>query len=214
MTPLTGSGPAPSPGLDLRRARLVALMGAIVAFDAEGLEALRRAAPAGEPDRAWREVALQAHLFCGFPRTLAALEVLARAGGLGPVPLDEPLGREPATTTEPRGAALFDRIYAEASGPVRASLAAYHPDLAHWIADHAYGRVLSRPGLDAGTRELCAVAALAITGHERQLAGHARGAVRCGASAADVAATLTLVERWIPPAYRARAHDVAAQFAR
>ncbi len=206
-----------------RAARLVTLLGAIVAFDRDALVALRRAAPPGEPDAGWREVLLMAHLFCGVPRTLSALEVLAGAGGLGaptdaelvdPTPDSEAESALSARSATERGAELFDRIYGSGADAVRSALRAYHPTLATWIAEHAYGRVLSRPGLDAATRELCAVAALAITAHERQLAGHARGAVRCGAAREEVAAALTLVERWTPPSFRQRARDLAAEFAR
>lgn len=198
--------------LDPRRARLITLFAAVVTHDRATLEAVRHAAPAGEPDAAWREVLLMAHLFCGFPRTLAAFEVLERVGGVG-VPGEEELLVDD-TDRSPKGAALFDRIYATSAGSVRSALQGFHPDLARWIAEHAYARVLSRPALDAATRELCAVAALAITGHDRQLASHARGAVRCGATARDVQATLDLVLPWIPEPLRVRAREVAAQFAR
>ncbi|MCA8978894.1 MAG: carboxymuconolactone decarboxylase family protein [Planctomycetes bacterium] len=60
-------------------------------------------------------------------------------------------------------------------------LGEHSADYAAMIAEHAYGRVLSRPGLDAATRELLASCALAALGQERQLASHARGALRCGA---------------------------------
>ncbi|MEZ6017813.1 MAG: carboxymuconolactone decarboxylase family protein [Planctomycetota bacterium] len=195
--------------------RLLRLMGAIVAHDVTALETLRKAAPEGEPDVRWREVALMAHLFCGFPRTLAALEVLGRAGGLGaPEPVELEASAGPGEDVRGRGAALFERIYGANSSAVRAHIDAQHPDLERWIAEHAYGRVLSRPALDAATRELCAVVALAVTGHDRQLASHARGAIRCGATRADVDAALALVEEWIPEAAQARVRTVIEQFAR
>lgn len=196
--------------LDGRRARLVRLFAAIVAFDAEELTALRAAAPDGEPDAGWREAFLMAHLFAGIPRTLAALEVVARAGGLG-APLASELAPERGVEA---GDELFARIYGESASAVHAAIEQVHPVLAAWVREHAYGRVLARPGLDAATRELCAVAALAITGHERQLASHARGAVRCGATPDDVAAALALAERWVPESFRETARQVVARFAR
>ena len=55
---------------------------------------------------------------------------------------------------------------------------------------------------------------LAATGHDRQLASHVRGAVRCGALPADVHAALDAVEDLVEPASMARARDVARRFTR
>jgi AhpD family alkylhydroperoxidase len=197
--------------LDPRRARIVRLFGALVAHDSATLTALREAAPPGEPDAGWREAALMAHLFCGFPRTIAGLEVLQRAGGLGAPGPDELPSAE--ALGDGHGATLFDRIYGAGSGAVRDALAALHPTLERWIAEHAYDRVLARPALDAATRELCAVAALTITGHDRQLASHARGAVRCGATPAEVHAALELAAPWTRSDDLERARAVVARFA-
>jgi 4-carboxymuconolactone decarboxylase len=190
--------------------RLVRLSAAIVLGDWDELRALRRSAPEGEPDRRWREVLLQAHLFAGFPRVVEAGSVLAAVGGLGAPEPDE----QPTPLDRERGRALFEAIYAEQSAEVRAALSGIHVALAEWIEDHAYGRVLARPGLAADRRELCAVAALAAQGQERQLASHARGAVRLGATAAEVHATLEAIADLLAPAALARAREVTGHFAR
>jgi 4-carboxymuconolactone decarboxylase len=190
-----------------RTARLVELFVCVVLDDRDGLARVRAAAPAGEPDRAWREAFLQAHLFAGFPRTVEAGEVLLRGGGLGAPDPDELDEAAPGA-----GAALFDAIYADAAQRVRERLAAAHPLHARLVAEHAYGRILARPGLDAATRELLAVAALAVTGQERQLASHARGALRCGATAGALAGTLRQVARRLDPEPLERARDIVARF--
>jgi len=219
--------------LDARRTRLVALHCATVSHDAAALEELRRDAPPGEPDAAWREVVLMAQLFCGIPRTLAALEVLERFGGLGrPEPRElevnsAPVGLEATGALEVTainalrsgecgecGEALFATVYGEGALDVRRALTAYHPDLERHVIEHAYGRVLARPSLDLATRELCAVAALAILGHDRQLASHARGAVRCGAQPTEVHAALEIATRWVPAAQLAAMREVVRRFAR
>jgi alkylhydroperoxidase/carboxymuconolactone decarboxylase family protein YurZ len=173
------------------------------------LRRLRRAAPAGEPDRRWREALLQTHLFAGFPRTVEAARVLQEAGGLGTPEPDE-FAHEPADSRA--GAALFETIYADRSGAVRNGLAAQHPLLARWIAEHAYGRVLARDGLAPRERELCAVAALATGGLERQLASHARGAVRLGAAPAEVLAVLDSIADLVGGPELAQARAVVARF--
>jgi alkylhydroperoxidase/carboxymuconolactone decarboxylase family protein YurZ len=157
--------------------RLARLSTAIVLGEWQVVRDVRESAPDGEPDRAWREAVLQTHLFGGFPRLVEAYGHLAEVGGLGAPSHEE---HEAAGSPE-RGAQLFDRIYGEGAEPVRSMLVEHSPDYAAMIAEHAYGRVLSRPGLDAASRELLASCALAALGQDRQLASHARGALRCGA---------------------------------
>lgn len=199
------------------------LVAAIVLGDWPEVTRLRRAAPPGEPDRAWREAVLQTHLFGGFPRLVEAYEVLERAGGLGVPDPDEMeesacVGRDQTRAggrdSKLEGAQLFDAIYADQAPSVRARLAGFHPDFATWIARHAYGRVLSRPGLAASVRELCAVGALLVTGQDRQLASHARGAVRLGAQPAQVVAVFELLEDLLTPQIAARGRAVLERFAR
>jgi 4-carboxymuconolactone decarboxylase len=190
--------------------RLAQLFAAAVLGEWDTVRALRRAAPAGEPDRAWRETVLQVHVFAGFPRGVETYGVLAEEGGLGELGPDERLA-EPEHFA--RADALFERIYADHAPRVRTLLHDAHPDFARWILGHAYGRVLTRPGLSAAQRELLAVVALAALGQERQLASHLRGAVRCGATPADLSATLESVRTIIGPTRCDAALALAARYA-
>ncbi len=192
--------------------RLVRLFVAVVLGRWDDLRAVRRAAGPGEPDRRWREAVLQAHLFAGFPRVVEALGVLGEEGGLGEPDADEHTSESDAELRA-RGRELFERIYADGAERVRDVLHRGHAEFADWIESHAYGRVLARPGLDAATRELCAAAGLAATGQDRQLASHARGALRCGATAAELREALDCVRPWIDPDTWERADRVARRFA-
>jgi len=194
-----------------RERRLVRLSAAIALGRWDVLCELRRSAPAGEPDRAWREVVLQSHLFAGFPRTVEACSQLSAAGGLGALDADE---LAPAPPRHDAGRALFDAIYGQRAAAVRAELAGFHGELAHWIADHAYASVLARPGLAADRRELVAVAALAAQGLDRQLASHARGALRLGATAEEVREALAGVRDLLSAALFERALAVVQHFTR
>jgi 4-carboxymuconolactone decarboxylase len=163
--------------------RLARLFAACVAGRFDVARELRKAAPPGEPDRRWREALLMVHVFAGVPRGVEAYGALESAGGLGQPDMDE---LAESAQSAARGAELFETIYAAGAADVRALLARYHPLYARFVLEHAYGRVLARPGLAADRRELLACAALAAMGQERQLASHARGAVRCGARPDEV----------------------------
>ena len=66
-------------------------------------------------------------------------------------------------------------------------LADIAPDLARFTVDFAYGDVMSRPGLDLKTRQLCTVAALAAMGNAQpQLRYHVDGALNVGWAAAEI----------------------------
>jgi alkylhydroperoxidase/carboxymuconolactone decarboxylase family protein YurZ len=197
--------------LDPREAQRLRLFVACVLGRWDEVLRIRRAAEPGEPDRSWRETVLQVHVFAGFPRLVEAYGVLADAGGLGERGADE---REPGdgAAEHARGRALFDRIYAADAPRVRAMLESYDPDFASWIEGHAYGRVLARPGLAGDRRELLAVVALAALGQERQLASHARGSLRLGASAPELADALDAVADLIDPERVDKARRVIERF--
>ena len=190
---------------DIRLARLFA---ACVIGDWAMVRRERTRVTLGEPDRRWREALLMVHVFAGVPRAVESYGVLEAAGGLG-IPTADELA-EPAVG----GAELFDRIYAESKDEVRALLHRHHPLFARHVLEHAYGRVLCRPGLSADRREILACAALAVLGQDRQLASHARGAVRCGATAAEVGAVIDAVADLAPRETIETARDVVRRFAR
>lgn len=73
----------------------------------------------------------------------------------------------------------------DAAAPILAA-ADVAPDLVRFAIDFAFGEVLSRPGLDLRTRELCTVAALSALGHAPQLKWHAEAALSVGAHQGEV----------------------------
>ncbi|MDF1799356.1 MAG: carboxymuconolactone decarboxylase family protein [Planctomycetota bacterium] len=185
---------------------------AVVLGDWSLLRELRLAAGPGFPDVTWREAVLQTHLFAGFPRLVEAFGVLDEAGGLGtPGATELAPPRDEAADIE-AGYHFFEQVYGHRAPRVRAMLEGYHPEWAGWVLGHAYGRVLTRPGIPAAERELLAVVCLAALGQDRQLAGHARGAVRCGAAPAALVAALDTVADLLSPDSLARARRVLDTF--
>ncbi len=189
--------------------RLVRMTAAIALGRWEILSSIRENAPVGEPDREWREVVLMTHLFAGIPRQVEAYEMLDRHGGLGALEDGEDRNEDDVRA---RGENLFDQIYGSNAEPVRARLYSFHPDFGKLVQEHAYGRVLSRPGLSAARRELCAVGALAVLAQDRQLASHVRGAEACGAKRAEIFSVLDVVGDLIAEDRRDRVRAIFDRF--
>ena len=102
-----------------------------------------------------------------------------------------------------RGAALCRRVYGTVYGRLLRTVHDLHPDLAVWMQESGYGRVLSRPGLSARDRELITVVVLAETGWERQLTSHVMGALRLGARPAQILQAVR-ASSGVPPADEVR----------
>ena len=199
----------PHPGAPARaplRPRQREALACLVAAGALGISrevaaAATRARAARTPPAALREALLLLVPYAGHPRALAAFRAAGSVGG-------KPRAAEvPARSRGARGRRAFDRVYGPYAGRVLAGLAALDPCLPAWTVEHAYGRVLARPGLSLLERELLALALLtALGGLEDALLGHMRGAARLGASPADLRAAVDAPARFVPPGRRRAAH--------
>ncbi len=88
-----------------------------------------------------------------------------------------------AATT--RGADALDRLYGNAK--VVDEVRGIAPDLADWIISFGYGTAWQRESIEAVTRQLITVGMLTVMGGcEAQIKVHARGALRVGATPAQV----------------------------
>ena len=173
--------------------------------------AARRAARAARrahvPRRATEEVALMLVLYAGFP---AALEALRALGAAWPGAAHATREGSQRLWTR-RGERLARRVYGPVLPRLLQAVRALHPDLATWMIEHGYGRVLARPGLTARVRELVTVSALAATGWRRQLVSHLLGARRLGAAPGDIRAALAHGSRVAGPAARGAARGAWAE---
>jgi 4-carboxymuconolactone decarboxylase len=87
----------------------------------------------------------------------------------------------------------------DAAAPILAA-ADVAPDLVRFAIDFAFGEVLSRPGLDLRTRELCTVAALSGLGHaEAQLKWHVDAALYVGATKDEVDQVKRIARGYVQP---------------
>lgn len=156
--------------------------------EAEIRAALTGAVGAVRPE--WiEEVILQTYLFAGFPRALNAAREWRRLSGTAAPTEDEGTEYDAERWLE-RGLATCATVYGPFYERLRVNIRELHPALDTWMIVEGYGKVLGRPGLDLGRRELCVVAACAIARQDRQLHSHLYGAVHAGVAESVVGEVL------------------------
>lgn len=96
------------------------------------------------------------------------------AGAMGPSP-----GRWSSEAYE-RGVDRRDRMVGAGGTRRRRMMAALHPDLERFLLEHAWGDVLSRPGLDERTREFVTLGILLALGRDRETLTHFNAALNIG----------------------------------
>lgn len=189
-TPAEPAGAGPGAALPPHVAGLVSLSAAIAASDAVAVERHARAAlAAGADAAALYETVLQSYLFVGFPRAIEAFiavrALLPDAATAWPRAVDTDRWRRD-------GEALCARIYGRNYEKLLGTMRGLSPDLAQWMILEGYGKTLSRPGLDAATREYAVLAILTVTRMWRQLRSHAIGAVNVGGTREGVREAIRL----------------------
>jgi 4-carboxymuconolactone decarboxylase len=191
-------------------ARLSAL--AAVGRGGELRRAILRARRAGVPLSQIKELFLQSYLFAGFPRMINAFLTLASVPGSGGGAPSEGLlapGR-----LRRRGEKHCRAVYGEQTDAMLARMREMHPDLAEWIVSEGYGKVLGRRWLGQRDRELASIPVLALQGVEAQLYSHLRGALRLGASRAQIRRALRACRGIVPGRRLDRAEKLLAGIAR
>ena len=161
------------------------------------------------------EIILQSYLFAGFPRALNAARTWRAISGRPAPPEDAEASVGDLGFWRARGEETCAIVYGDHYEKLRRNIRELHPALDEWMIVDGYGKVLSRPGVDLRTRELCVVAACAVSGQQRQLHSHLRGALNAGSSAGEVGAVLDalsdLISRDDLVRYRQLLHKVAVE---
>jgi 4-carboxymuconolactone decarboxylase len=176
----------------------------------EAAAAVAELRSAGAPRRLAEECALMLMLYAGYPAAIEGLRVLHQTWPGRARRAD----RGTPAVWRARGEALCRRVYGEAYARLVPAVRALHPDLATWMVEHGYGRVLARPGATLVQRELVTIASLAALGWERQLVSHVLGALRAGAGRAAVHAALEIGAGHAAARGRAAAARTRARLAR
>jgi len=171
-------------------------LAATLAYGSEGEVHDALANAVGRLPVVWvEELLLQTHLFAGFPRALNGMREWRRVSG-NRAPSGD-VFPDPAAVRA-AGEATCSEVYGAMYERLRRNIRELHPLLDEWMVVDGYGKVLSRPGLDLGRRELCIVAACAAAGQDRQLHSHLHGAVNVGVAPQAIGAAIEALEGVVP----------------
>ena len=185
-----------APSLDTLDPPTVALVRLAAAIAAGGEGDVRAALGAAVAERVpplWvEELVLQSYLFSGFPRALNAAREWRR---MTPAAASAESAADPRRAGDwlARGESTCASVYGDMYDKLRRNVYELHPALDAIMVMDGYGKVLGRPGLDLPRRELCVMAACAVTGQDRQLHSHLHGALNVGVSAAALAAAIDVL---------------------
>jgi 4-carboxymuconolactone decarboxylase len=186
---------------------LVVLSAAIALRDPARLAGAIDAAAAAAAPADVEEALLQSYLFVGYPAALQAIAAWRERTGHG-APAPQPADR---SAWIGRGEAVCRLVYDTAFERLQANIGALQPELAEWMIEEGYGKVLGRSGLELPTRELCIIGLLAAQPAPRQLYSHMRGALNVGAEAEHIEQALDAIAELLPLERSAAAYGVWSQ---
>ena len=187
---------SPAPTLDSQTVALVRIAMSIARGDDQAMrDHMRAAREARVPALAIEELLLQSLLNVGYPLALAAFGVWHEVAGSAPPDGGESLLHGEHGRWARRGEQLCAQVYGRTYHKLLVNLRTLHPALEALVVVDAYGKILSRPGLDDARRELCTLAAITMLQTPRQLHAHLRGALNLGWKKEDVDAVLVLAEK-------------------
>ncbi len=139
------------------------------------------------------ELVLQGHLFLGFPAAIEAFTALD-----GTFKTRKKTGERSLVWRVKKGEVLCRRIYREKFPVLMQSLKKKSPELANWIIEEGYGKVLSRRGASLCLREFFSAALLAASGFPKQLFAHLRALVEMGENVEHLALLVRQASRGLP----------------
>lgn len=206
--------------------RLTAREQAIVAVasytgkgDLEHLKpALAQALDAGLTINEINEVLIHAYAYCGFPRSLRAIQTFMqvvderKANGM-----NDPIGRKASAINE--NSSRYERgrdILAEISGvpadAPKAGYAVFAPTIERFLKEHLFADLFERDLLTYRERELATVSILAgVGGVEPMFKSHAAICLHLGFTAEQLSALLNIVEMNLGKTYSKSLREVLNQ---
>lgn len=195
--------------LTAREQAIVAVASYTGKGDLEHLKlALVEALEAGMTINEINEVLIHAYAYCGFPRSLRAIQTFVqvvnarKANGM-----NDPIGREASVVNDNRSRYERGRdILAEISGTPasapKAGYAIFAPTVERFLKEHLFADLFERDLLTYRERELATVSVLAgVGGVEPMAVGHMSICLHLGITSGQLSALLNIVEMNLGASY-------------
>lgn len=195
--------------LTAREQAIVAVASYTGKGDLEHLKlALVEALEAGMTINEIKEVLIHAYAYCGFPRSLRAIQTFVqvvnarKANGM-----NDPIGREASVVNDNRSRYERGRdILAEISGTPasapKAGYAIFAPTVERFLKEHLFADLFERDLLTYRERELATVSILAgVGGVEPMAVGHMSICLHLGITSGQLSALLNIVEMNLGASY-------------
>lgn len=182
--------------LNNQERQLVAISSSTAKGDMPALkQAIHQGLDAGLSVNEIKEILVQLYAYCGFPRSLNALNTLMTtvqeraAAGKQDAPGTLP-GTRPEGSSLVFGTANQTKL---CGAPVQGPLFEFAPAIDEYLKAHLFGDIFARDHVSWKTRELATIAALStMKGTESQLASHIRVGKHNGLTDAQVEAILSI----------------------
>lgn len=182
-------------GLSIRHQKITAVAAYAAKGDQSGLRAaLSSGLDAGLTVSELKEVLVQVYAYCGFPRSLNALNtfmgLLKERGGR------DTEGKPPSALPSGRSIDFGAENQTKLVGaPVKGAVYEFAPAIDEFLKAHLFGDIFARDTLDWQTREVATLAMLAaMDGVENQLNGHVAIGKHNGLTDGQIQAILTIVK--------------------
>lgn len=189
-------------GLTIREQAIVAVASYTGNGDLEHLKpALAQALEAGMTVNEINEVLIHAYAYCGFPRSLRAIQTFMqvvderKANGI-----NDPIGREASAIKDnknryERGRDILAEISGAPADAPKAGYAIFAPTIERFLKEHLFADIFERDLLTYRERELATVSILAgVGGVEPMFKSHAAICLHLGFTTKQLSALLNIVE--------------------
>lgn len=188
--------------LSIRQQRIVAIAATTAQGDLENLKtSLARGLDNGMTVNEIKEVLVHAYAYCGFPRSLRALqtfmEVLDERKAQG---ITDAVGREASPVADEqdkytRGAELLEKLSGAPADAPKTGYAAFAPVIEQYLKEHLFCDIFERDLLTWQERELATVSILTAMGEgvEPMLKSHSAICLRQGITEGQLRQMTTLV---------------------
>lgn len=183
-----------SEGLDARQEKIVPIAAFTASGDLEKLKtALHEGLDVGLPVSAIKEILVQLYAYCGFPRSLNAINtfmaVMEERLTKG---IEDEMGQEASPISvnlnkDDYGAKVRARLAGQEAIPPPSGFQLFTPVIDTFLKEHLFADIFARDNLDFQSRELATISALAnMTGTTGQLQFHLGAAMNTGLTEAQL----------------------------